>query len=63
MPESECAACGDMCIHTDNDEVPLCDLCQEALVWKSLLCDIALGAITVPDEFIDTIGEESPPLG
>lgn len=62
MPESECTACGELCIHTDDDELPLCDLCREALMWKRLIRDVALGRITVPDDFIDTIGKENPPI-
>jgi hypothetical protein len=49
-----------MCLHTDGDTQPLCELCSQAIVWRRLILDVALGRVTVPDDFIDSIGEDPP---
>lgn len=51
MLESPCLVCGEVCLHTDDDEQPLCDSCAEAVVWKRLVVDIALERIEVPEGF------------
>jgi hypothetical protein len=61
MPESPCAVCGDLCLHTDDDETPLCELCSEAVVWRRLAIDVASGRLDVSEEFIESLANPAPP--
>lgn len=60
MQESPCVICGEMCVHTDDDEQPLCDHCTEAVMWKRLIVDVALGIVEVPEGFVESIRGEAP---
>lgn len=51
MPESPCVDCGEMCLHTDEDEEPRCEDCTEYQAAKRLILDIANGVVTVPPDF------------
>lgn len=51
MPESPCTDCGQLCLHTDDDDEPLCDRCHEYRVKRQLILDIAMERVTVPEGF------------
>jgi hypothetical protein len=43
MPTSPCVSCGDPALHTDDDDRPLCALCEEAFTWQRIILDLANG--------------------
>jgi hypothetical protein len=49
LPTSPCFMCGELCLHTEDDELPRCDACGEAWAAKELIDDIIHGRITIPD--------------
>lgn len=59
MPESPCIVCGETCLHTEDDDQPLCDSCTQLVVWKRLILDVALGITEVTPEFIESLQAEA----
>lgn len=47
MPDSPCVKCGEETTHTDDDHLPLCELCSEKLMWQNILYDIVSGKLDV----------------